>query len=131
MLRISPSMNWFQISEEVPLLLVIMFHEEWDGGEDGMEEKGGGSQTSVTHAGGLCMHIIQWWDLVNGMSKLDHHVGVLCMDTITDVWNPPPFPPIPSSPPSHSLLDMIANNEGISAEIWDQFVGGDVPSIAF
>ena len=35
-------MNWFQISEEIPSLLVIISHREWDGGEDEMEEKGGG-----------------------------------------------------------------------------------------
>ena len=47
MLGILPSMNWSQISEEIPSSLVIMSHREWDGGEDGREEKGGGSQTSV------------------------------------------------------------------------------------
>ena len=31
--------------------LVIMSHREWDGGEDGMGEKGGGSQMSVTEDG--------------------------------------------------------------------------------
>ena len=41
-------MNWSQISEEIPLLLVIMFHRKWDGGEDEMGEKGGGFQTSIT-----------------------------------------------------------------------------------
>ena len=41
-------MNWSQISEEIPSSLVIMSHREWNGGEDGREEKGGGSQTSVT-----------------------------------------------------------------------------------
>ena len=46
-------MNWFQISEEIPLLLVIISHRKWDSGEDGMGEKGGGSQMSVTiHACG-------------------------------------------------------------------------------
>ena len=40
--------NWSQISKEFPLLLVIMSHREWNGGEDGMGEKDGGSQTSVT-----------------------------------------------------------------------------------
>ena len=30
-----------------------MSHREWDGGEDRMGEKGGGSQTSVTGAGGI------------------------------------------------------------------------------
>ena len=40
--------DWSQISEEIPSLLVIMSHREWDSGEDGMEKKGGGSQTSVT-----------------------------------------------------------------------------------
>ena len=41
-------MNLSQISEEIPSLLVIMSHKEWDSGEDEMGEKGGGSQTSVT-----------------------------------------------------------------------------------
>ena len=39
--------NWSQISKEIPLLLVIMSYKKWDGGEDGMGGKGGGSQTSV------------------------------------------------------------------------------------
>ena len=50
---------------------------------------------------------------------------------VTDVWDLPLFSPIPSSPLSHSLWDMITNNKGISLEIWDQFVGGNVPSITF
>ena len=50
---------------------------------------------------------------------------------VTDVWDSPPFSPIPSSPLSHSLWDMITNDEGISLEIWNQFIGGDVPSIIF
>ena len=50
---------------------------------------------------------------------------------VTDVWDPPPFSAIPPSPLSHSLWDMITNNEGISLEIWDQFIGGDIPSIIF
>ena len=41
-------MNWSQISEEIPLLFVIISHKEWDSGEGGSEEKGGGSQISVT-----------------------------------------------------------------------------------
>ena len=49
--------------------------------------------------------------------------------TVMNIWDPPPFSPIPPSPPSHSLWDMIINDEGISMEVWDQFVGGDVPSI--
>ena len=47
-------MNWFQISEEIPSLLVIMFHREWDGGDSGREEKGEGSQTSVTQVVSEC-----------------------------------------------------------------------------
>ena len=43
-------MNWSQISEEIPSLLVIMSHREWNSGEDGMGKKGGGSQTSVALA---------------------------------------------------------------------------------
>ena len=50
---------------------------------------------------------------------------------VTDAWDPLPFSPIPSSPLFHFLWDMITNDEGISLEIWDQFIGGDVPSIAF
>ena len=56
--------NWSQILKEIPLLLVIMSHKEWDGEEDGMGEKGEGSQTSITagvavllkylHLGHLC-----------------------------------------------------------------------------
>ena len=41
-------MNWSQISKEIPSSLVIMSYREWDGGENGMREKGGGSQISVT-----------------------------------------------------------------------------------
>ena len=48
MLRTSLPMNWFQIFGEIPLLLVIISHKEWDGGEGGREEKGGGSHTSLT-----------------------------------------------------------------------------------
>ena len=48
MLGTLPPTNWSQISEEIPSLLVIMFHKEWDSGEGRREEKGGGSQTSVT-----------------------------------------------------------------------------------
>ena len=50
---------------------------------------------------------------------------------VTDVWDPPPLSPIPSSPLSHSLWDMITNNEGIFLEIWDQFIGGNILSITF
>ena len=50
---------------------------------------------------------------------------------ITDVWDPLPFSPIQSSLPSQALWDMITNNKGISSEIWEQFVGGNVLSIAF
>ena len=41
-------MNWSQISEEIPSLLIIMFHREWDGGEGRREEKGGRFQSSIT-----------------------------------------------------------------------------------
>ena len=50
---------------------------------------------------------------------------------VIDVWDPPPFSSLSPFPLSHSLWDMITNNEGISLEIWDQFVDGDVPSITF
>ena len=50
MLRTSLPMNWSQISKEIPLLLVIMSHREWDSGKGRREEKGGGSQMSVTLA---------------------------------------------------------------------------------
>ena len=50
---------------------------------------------------------------------------------VTDVWDPPPFSPIPSSPLSHSLWDQITNNKGIFLEILDQFVDGNVPRITF
>ena len=39
MLGTLPSTNWSQISKEIPLSLVIMFHKEWDGGEDRTGEK--------------------------------------------------------------------------------------------
>ena len=65
-------------------------------------------------------------------------IGVLEMElqdyeegNITDAWDPPPFPPILSFPPSHSLWNMITNNKGISLEILDQFIDGNVPSITF
>ena len=48
MLETSPLMNRFQISEEIPSLMAIMSHREWDSEEDRMGEKGGGFQTSVT-----------------------------------------------------------------------------------
>ena len=48
MLETSLPTNWSQISEEIPLLLVIMSHREWDSGGGEREEKGRGSQTSVT-----------------------------------------------------------------------------------
>ena len=41
-------MNWSQIFKEIYLSLVIMSYKELDGGEGGMGEKGGESQTSVT-----------------------------------------------------------------------------------
>ena len=47
MLRTLPPTNCSQISEEIPLLLVIMSHRAWDGREDWIGEKGKGSQTSV------------------------------------------------------------------------------------
>ena len=50
MLGTLPPMNWSQISKEISSLLVTMSHREWNGGEDRMGEKGGGSQASVTHA---------------------------------------------------------------------------------
>ena len=42
MLKTSLPINWFQISKEIPSSLVIMSHREWDSGENGMGEKGGG-----------------------------------------------------------------------------------------
>ena len=48
MFRTSPSTNWSQVFEEIASLLIIMSHKEWDSGEDGMGEKGGRSQMSVT-----------------------------------------------------------------------------------
>ena len=59
------------------------------------------------------------------MELKEHGWGVI------NVWDPPPFSPILSSLLSHSLWDMITNNKEISLEIWDQFVGGEIPSIAF
>ena len=50
MLGILPPTNWSQISEEIPSSLVIMSHKEWDGGEDRIGKKGGGSQPSVIEA---------------------------------------------------------------------------------
>ena len=44
MLRTLPPTNWSQISKEIPSSLVIISYKKWDGGEDGMGEKGGGSQ---------------------------------------------------------------------------------------
>ena len=48
MLRTFPPTNWSQISAEIPSSLVIMSQRVWDSGEGGIEEKGGGSQTSIT-----------------------------------------------------------------------------------
>ena len=48
MLGTLPPMNWSQISKEIPSSLVIMSHRKWDSGEDGNEEQGRGSQTSIT-----------------------------------------------------------------------------------
>ena len=50
---------------------------------------------------------------------------------IMDTWDLPPFSSLSPSPLSHFLWDMITNDEGISSEIWDQFIGSNVPSIAF
>ena len=38
----------FIIGYHIPLLLVIIFYKKWDGGEGRSEEKGGGSQISIT-----------------------------------------------------------------------------------
>ena len=48
MLRTLLPTNWSQISEEIPSLLVIISHKKWDGGEDMIGEKGGGSQIFIT-----------------------------------------------------------------------------------
>ena len=53
MLKILPSVNWSQISEEIPSLLVIISHKEWDSGENRIGGKSGGFQMSVTLA--ACM----------------------------------------------------------------------------
>ena len=50
---------------------------------------------------------------------------------VIDIWDPLPFSPLPPFPPSHTLWGMIMNNVGISAKIWDQFVGSNVLSITF
>ena len=50
---------------------------------------------------------------------------------VTNIRDSPTFSSLPSSPLSHMLWDMIMNDEGISLEIWDQFIGSDVLSIAF
>ena len=47
MLEILPPMNWSQISKEIPSLLVIISHREWDSREGRIGEKGGGFQISV------------------------------------------------------------------------------------
>ena len=47
MLGTSLPTNWSQISKEIPLLVVIIFHKEWDGEEGRSEEKGGRSQMSI------------------------------------------------------------------------------------
>ena len=39
MLGISLPINWSQISEEIPLSLVIMSHKKWDSGEGRREKK--------------------------------------------------------------------------------------------
>ena len=76
------------------------------------------------------------WDLP--IMRSTREIGVLEMelqdyeeDNVTDVWEPLPFSTILPSPLFHSLWDMITNDKWISLEIWDQFVGGDVPSITF
>ena len=65
-------------------------------------------------------------------------IGVLEMElqdyeegNITNVWDSPSFSSLSSSPPSHSLWDMITINEEISSELWDQFIDGNILSIAF
>ena len=60
-----------------------------------------------------------------------HFTYLWITHTITDVWDLPPFSTLLPFLPSQPLWNMIINNKGISAEIWKQFVGGDVPSIAF
>ena len=52
-------------------------------------------------------------------------------DNVTDVCDPPPFLSLLPSLPSPFLWGMITNDKGIFSEIWDQFVGGNILSIAF
>ena len=77
------------------------------------------------------IHIWDWcqpgcdWNKSEASDRAEAQLGV------TNVWDPLPFSAILPSLPSHSLWNMITNDEGISSEIWDQFIGGDVPSITF
>ena len=50
---------------------------------------------------------------------------------VTDSWDSSLFSSLPLSLPSQPLWDMITNDKGISAEIWKQFVDGNVLSITF
>ena len=43
MLRTLLPMNGSQISAEIPLLFVVIFHKVWDGREGGSKKKDGGS----------------------------------------------------------------------------------------
>ena len=69
------------------------------------------------------LHEREVWDFV------DLPKGHQIIKGVMDIWDPPLFSSIPPSPPFHTLWDMITNDKGISAEIWDQFVDGNVLSM--
>ena len=60
------------------------------------------------------------------MEFQDYEVG-----NVIDMWDPPPFSPLPPLPPSQNLCNIITKDDGISQVTWDQFIGSDVPNIAF
>ena len=55
-----------------------------------------------------CIRSWAWW------AKLWQRLFLI--PCVTDIWDPPPFPSILPSLPSHSLWDMITNDKKISLE---------------
>ena len=69
------------------------------------------------------IYTLSWLDSVHNKTWAKKYNLHQWWPSVIDVWDPLPFSPLPSSPLSHILWDIITKNEGISAEIWDQFIG--------
>ena len=141
-------MNWSQISKEIFSSLVIISHKEWDGGEDGMEEKGGESQTSVIDA--ICVdsqnisvltvpiiavpsvdkpllgtQIISVLNFiaptVSSMVTPASSASRPCLSTMTPSWMQPGTSPITRSMREIGAFEMELQNyeEGNITDVWD------------